>query len=562
MLFRAHEGKVWRVLGYESWKEYCVVEFQFSKQRSYQLLDFVEIKQSLTDTSQPGLTPANEKQTRALSKLDPEKRKAAWKQAVELANGNQPKAAQVKQAVEEQLVRRHERQFPLSKIIGKYGINSIHPFLECFPLLSNEEFREFCEDVADHGFLNPIAVTSDGILIDGQIRLEVAEATGVPLKIEQIDPPDILAFIIGRNILRAHYTPDQRTAIAVEASRNLEKKKAAPSDQLPLSSVLPRRMNHKPLATTVKLSRFCESFAWEKGNLNDSTYRAFCKFAGYVFNVRSSREANHLLSEVVALIKGAGDSVKPDKLIEQFSQAFAYVATQRAATSLGMCHLLKTGGKWPQPEPELIESFAQIASLRDWEEISPNTPAPLKPQDILPAVFSEKSLVCYGQKKNIHFIRRLGDSLFRIAERVPFVVPNAAKAPHIKLADGKLSKKCEANFPERRFLIIEFDRKRIDPRENLSLDALLDLQASLHAHLAKEYAPLALLVYSGNQSLHGWYPCAGVDEEQVLEFLRYACRLGADHYLSSKSFFTRMPGGRHENGKQQTIHYFNPEAIL
>ena len=66
-----HEGKVWQVLDYQSWKEYCAAEFQFSKARSYQLLGFVEIKKSLTDTSQPGLPPANEKQTRALSKLEP-----------------------------------------------------------------------------------------------------------------------------------------------------------------------------------------------------------------------------------------------------------------------------------------------------------------------------------------------------------------------------------------------------------------------------------------------------------------------------------------------------------
>ena len=130
------------------------------KHRSYQLLDFVEIKQSLTDTSQPGLPPANEKQTRALSKLEPAKREIAWTRAIEPANGNQPKAAQVKQAVEEQLVRRYERQFPLSKIIGKYGIKSFHPVLEeHFPLLDAEEFRAFCEDVADQGFINPISVS-------------------------------------------------------------------------------------------------------------------------------------------------------------------------------------------------------------------------------------------------------------------------------------------------------------------------------------------------------------------------------------------------------------------
>jgi hypothetical protein len=54
-----------------------------------------------------------------------------------------------------------------------------------------------------------------------------------------------------------------------------------------------------------------------------------------------------------------------------------------------------------------------------------------------------------------------------------------------------------------------------------------------HAHLAKRWEALALLVFSGNESLHGWYPCAGVDEERVIAFLRYACRLGADHALSS-----------------------------
>jgi hypothetical protein len=145
---------------------------------------------------------------------------------------------------------------------------------------------------------------------------------------------------------------------------------------------------------------------------------------------------------------------------------------------------------------------------------------------------------------------------------MPFVVPNAAKAPYVKMADGSLSKKCQANFPRRRFIIIEFDRKRIDPQSKLSLSALLDLQASLHAHLATEHAPLALLVYSGNQSLHGWFPCAGVAEEQVLGFLRYACRLGADHSLQTTCQFTRMPGGLHENGKQQTIHCFNPEVML
>jgi hypothetical protein len=143
-----------------------------------------------------------------------------------------------------------------------------------------------------------------------------------------------------------------------------------------------------------------------------------------------------------------------------------------------------------------------------------------------------------------------------------YVVPNPAKAPFVNFADGKTSRKCVENFPERRFLVIEFDRSKIDPGGNLSLGRLLDLQAALHAHLATEYASLAMLVFSGHASLHGWYPTVGVEEEKVLALLRYACRLGADHCLSAASFFTRMPWGTHENGRRQSVHYLNPGALV
>jgi hypothetical protein len=144
-----------------------------------------------------------------------------------------------------------------------------------------------------------------------------------------------------------------------------------------------------------------------------------------------------------------------------------------------------------------------------------------------------------------------------------YVVPNPATAPYIELErlGGKRSLKCAENFPLRRFIIIEFDRSKIDPSEKLSQGELLSLQARLHAHLEAEHAPLAMLVYSGSESLHGWYPCVGVEEEKALAFLRYACRLGADHNLQARSFFTRMPGGQHENGARQLIHYFNPKAL-
>ena len=330
-----------------------------------------------------------------------------------------------------------------------------------------------------------------------------------------------------------------------------------------------------------KLSRFCEPYKWTKGNLHGSTYRAFCKFARHVLN---SGSASSFLREVARLIERAGDSAKPDKLIDQFRDAFAFVAEQHAAESLGALEfnrrpvarqlclrrpqkgmvVAKARSKWPEPEPKLIESTRQAYSdctLGWWEKISPARVS--EPSEVLPIVFSPGSLVCYGLARDVHRIDELGERLFKSACVAQYVVPNPAKARSIKLErlGGKQSLKCKENFPERRFIIVEFDRKKIDPAAKLSSLELLGAQASLHAHLEAEHAPLALLVYSGNESLHGWYPTLGADESKALAFLRYACRLGADHMLSSKCQFTRMPGGQHANGKRQVIHYFNPKSL-
>jgi len=86
------------------------------------------------------------------------------------------------------------------------------------------------------------------------------------------------------------------------------------------------------------------------------------------------------------------------------------------------------------------------------------------------------------------------------------------------------------------------------------------LCASLLLHLA-EIAPLAVAVCSGGKSLHGWFYCAGISEEQVFRFFRYAVSLGADPANWNRSQFARMPDGLRENGKRQTVYFFNPTIV-
>ena len=100
MLHRAHQERAWAALGYESWKAYCETEFRMSKQHSYRLLDFVEVK-NMIEASHPGVTPASEKQVRPLTRLEPEQQPVVWARAVEIAEGEQPTARQVVRAVAE-----------------------------------------------------------------------------------------------------------------------------------------------------------------------------------------------------------------------------------------------------------------------------------------------------------------------------------------------------------------------------------------------------------------------------------------------------------------------------
>lgn len=99
MLYRAHQGRAWAALGYGSWKEYCREELQLSRPRSYQLLDFVEIKREL-EVSTKVDAPQTERQTRALKAVPAEKRAEVWEEAVEAAGGRQVSGTDVEDAAD------------------------------------------------------------------------------------------------------------------------------------------------------------------------------------------------------------------------------------------------------------------------------------------------------------------------------------------------------------------------------------------------------------------------------------------------------------------------------
>jgi hypothetical protein len=130
------------------------------------------------------------------------------------------------------------------------------------------------------------------------------------------------------------------------------------------------------------------------------------------------------------------------------------------------------------------------------------------------------------------------------------------------------------NTGARKHYVIEFDFREKDKSgkdtewaelvrgwTNEGLSAA-DACAALLAHFSG-FAPLGLVLHSGNKSCHGWFPSTGATSAQIESFKREAFVLGADRQLfRNKSQFVRMPDGlRSGNGQRQFTYFFDPEVF-
>lgn len=69
LLARAHEGKAYKALGYDTWKEYVQSEFDISPQRSYQLLDQHKVISALEEAAPEGtVVKLTEAEARSIKK--------------------------------------------------------------------------------------------------------------------------------------------------------------------------------------------------------------------------------------------------------------------------------------------------------------------------------------------------------------------------------------------------------------------------------------------------------------------------------------------------------------
>jgi hypothetical protein len=193
----------------------------------------------------------------------------------------------------------------------------------------------------------------------------------------------------------------------------------------------------------------------------------------------------------------------------------------------------------PDIDYSLIKSViaGETRGIRDMQELSPSREQ--NTSKVLNILFPKDTLKTFGTPE------RFAETLVSSSSYNDFelIVPNVAESVFGFKEDGNSSNRTKSMYPVRNYQIIEFDKIPIER------------QCKLHFHLSR-YAPLVAVVYSGSQSLHGWY------RPEDITF-KHALSLGADKAMEQIHQFTRLPGAiRKDNGSEQTVIYLNPKYAM
>jgi len=251
-------------------------------------------------------------------------------------------------------------------------------------------------------------------------------------------------------------------------------------------------------------------------------------------------------SKIRLAIERSGGRFMPEKLANDLTKARSATGAPSSAWRPGQPHPVRVT-KWPEINQEQREAIISRGySLADLWEASPLR-GDYGPEEVIDHLFPADCLICAGWSDS-RFATKRREEWRGIMAKLQFIVPSPMLAVTGVTKDGKPSAHTLANTGPRRFLVIEQD------------NGTADEQAGVLIHLG-ERAPLALVVSSGGKSLHGWFYCQGMSNEQLWPFMHYARQLGACKATWGRSQFVRMPGGRRSTGARQKVFFFNPEVV-
>ena len=186
-----------------------------------------------------------------------------------------------------------------------------------------------------------------------------------------------------------------------------------------------------------------------------------------------------------------------------------------------------------------------LAAVDLWEESPDRIDDGMTQRMILDWLFPDPAgLVCVGKSAFEFHTARLGQ--FKDLSQCQFVVPCYMTAKLGLTQDGKPSMHCLDNCGPRRFCVCDFDEPKSDDHP------------AIIWQLRKTF-DLVMALSSGGKSLHAWF---WVEPDEEEDFWKAAIPMGADPALMrNRSSFVRMPMGRRDNGRMQSVIYFDREKI-
>ena len=188
------------------------------------------------------------------------------------------------------------------------------------------------------------------------------------------------------------------------------------------------------------------------------------------------------------------------------------------------------------------------------KSISPQA-LPTSVSEVLTTLYRPDQYLCLGLKVNLFQTKLLSKWLqprLRQLSDYQFIVPNPMSAEKGLTKDGSgMSYRTYNNTGDRIFIVCDFDLPRAE------------MQPSLIKHLEKYCGAMPVLVLSsGNKSLHAWWRCDGLSEEDIRDFEDEAASVGADPAIlgdARKNQLVRLPlGTRKDNQKKQAVLFWNP----
>lgn len=206
--------------------------------------------------------------------------------------------------------------------------------------------------------------------------------------------------------------------------------------------------------------------------------------------------------------------------------------------------------RWPDYSPELVRDVLSRSEVKSPDGLAKRFENEQEGTEaILKDLFPGDPLVCLGEARHKFSTKRLSEHLKSDVSKMQFIVPSPMSKPKGLTQEGKESAHCLDNTGPRKFLVIDFDKGTEQE------------QAACIEHLAT-FAPLVLIVKSGNKSLHAWFACQDTTEADLERFMAYCVTLGGDPALFTKSQFARTPGATRDNGNTQSVVTYCPFNVM